>query len=179
MESDILQEVAQDEIPKVLEAMKRDWPQHFLIYQFVAIVAEYHKAEVQHPKQVLYKYGNFDDGVYVVKSTFAFDTESSPVISLFLYTTAADLTDFSKVLNETTRFSWTDRLLFELTAERLTPAIQQVSLGRGSDLVMDEGAIFFLPPEYKLEDKLVQKKRGKDVELCGQLSLWRNFYSIL
>ncbi|XP_046682467.1 uncharacterized protein LOC124368943 isoform X2 [Homalodisca vitripennis] len=151
MASDILQEVTVDEIPRVLEAMKKDWPQHFLLHQFVSILEEYHKENIQNPKQVLYKYGDFEDGVYIVKSTFAIGAESVSLI--YPYTTAADYTEFSKVLSETTRIPWTEKFMFEVTARRLMPTIQQVSAAKGCDLGTEEGATLFLPPESDIENK--------------------------
>ncbi|XP_046682461.1 uncharacterized protein LOC124368943 isoform X1 [Homalodisca vitripennis] len=153
MASDILQEVTVDEIPRVLEAMKKDWPQHFLLHQFVSILEEYHKENIQNPKQVLYKYGDFEDGVYIVKSTFAIGAESVSLI--YPYTTAADYTEFSKVLSETTRIPWTEKFMFEVTARRLMPTIQQVSAAKGCDLGTEEGATLFLPPESDIENKLL------------------------
>lgn len=194
MGHDIFQEVSNFEKPKIIEALNKSWPKHFLLQQYISLMSEYvNKTPLV--TQALYLTGDVDNGLYLIQTKFLIKPD--PFSLFFIYTNSSDLFIFRKALMETRVIPWdSKRFMFEVNIERFTSVVGNVFVAKGLRAIGQHYTLLWLPPESLVNNmeppgdvfiEILTEKHAEDVAknwpgfpghenfIAGEISIGRGF----
>ncbi|XP_054265289.1 uncharacterized protein LOC128988106 [Macrosteles quadrilineatus] len=161
--SDVFKVVSLDEIPTLQEVFERNFPKYFPLKQYVRVLKEYKEAKVEPPYQTIYRYGDVENGVYIIQSAFPL-VKNVKYSMYYVYTACEDLSEMKYAFMNTKQIPWTsdsDMFQFEITHERFAPVIFEVAKTKGVDFTIKKWSMLWVPdpidPSTIPEDVYLQR----------------------
>lgn len=154
MLEETFRQVPQYDIPSILNILKKNWTENFLLHQYISIMT-YSVAENAQLSQVLFCSGDYENGVYFIETKFKLIKD---LRFFFIYSLGSEII-LKKALMKTNLVPWgnKERYIFEVTLSRFTQTICQVFLAKRVKYVAQRYNLLWLPPNVKVSEKNISK----------------------